>query len=92
MSGDPFKQLHEQKTRRKQMIVAEAHRKAMTGQTQMHEKKNALQPAEGQVFDFKDEDLRSARNAQAKKDHGEFVANQIKKKQQAKERVKSAKL
>jgi|TARA_B110001450_G_C17412829_1_gene396488 hypothetical protein len=46
----------------------------------MHEKKATLQPTEGQVFDFKDEDLRSARNAQAKKDHGEFVANQIKQK------------
>ena len=64
----------------------------MSGQTQMHEKKATLQPTEGQVFDFKDEDLRSARNAQAKKDHGEFVANQIKQKQQAKDRVKSAKL
>ena len=80
MSGDPFKQLHEAKTRRMQQRVAEAHRKALTGQTQMHDKKSALQPSEGQVFDFKDEAQRSARNAQAKKDHAEFVANQIKQK------------
>ena len=30
MSGDPFKQLHEQKTKRMQQRVSEAHRKAMT--------------------------------------------------------------
>ena len=92
MSGDPFKKLHEQKTRRMQQRVAEAHRKALTGQTQQHEEKNALQPSEGQVFEFKDEAIRSARNAQAKKDNADYIANQIKKKQQAKERVKTAKL
>lgn len=44
------------------------------------------------MFDFKDEAVRSARNAKAKKDNADYIANQIRKKQQAKERVKTAKL
>lgn len=74
MSGDPFKKLHEEKTRRMQQRVAEAKRQALSSQTALYEKKTILQPTEGQVFSFKDEEIRGKRNQEAKVKNQEMLA------------------
>ena len=62
MSGDPFKILHEQKASRMLYNVKQAHKTTMQTMMGVEEKKRILQPSEGQVLSFLNEEMRPALN------------------------------
>ena len=91
MSGDPFKQVHERKT----MIKEEAIKRAQKVAAQMsaiNDRKRVLQPNEGQVLSFKDEEMRPLLQKMASQEHKEILEQQIREKQQTKSLQKSQKL
>lgn len=77
MSGDPFQQVHDQRTKNKRKMVNKVHTDTLMARTASNALKDSMQSGNGERIIFKDEDIREKLHKQAKLNHQSDIKKQI---------------